>query len=88
MAIREIVEIDEEKCDGCELCVPSCAEGAIQMVDVHFPTTEGRTLIMPRYTEPELGQQMLLDKLRLKLPAQPPPRIRNGNADLPQGPAT
>jgi Fe-S-cluster-containing hydrogenase component 2 len=33
MATRNIVEIDEEKCDGCGLCVPSCAEGAIQIVD-------------------------------------------------------
>ena len=30
---RKIVEIDEEKCDGCGLCVPSCAEGAIQIID-------------------------------------------------------
>ena len=30
---REIVRIDEEKCDGCGLCVPSCAEGAIRLVD-------------------------------------------------------
>lgn len=33
MAIREMVNIDEEKCDGCGLCVPSCAEGAIQIID-------------------------------------------------------
>ena len=33
MAIREMVVIDEEKCDGCGLCAPSCAEGAIQIVD-------------------------------------------------------
>jgi ferredoxin len=32
-ALRKIVEIDEEKCDGCGLCAPSCAEGAIQIVD-------------------------------------------------------
>jgi ferredoxin len=32
-AIRKIVEIDEEKCDGCGLCVPSCAEGAIRIVN-------------------------------------------------------
>ena len=30
---RKIIEIDEEKCDGCGLCVPSCAEGAIQIID-------------------------------------------------------
>jgi Fe-S-cluster-containing hydrogenase component 2 len=33
MAVRKIVRIDEEKCDGCGLCVPSCAEGAIQVID-------------------------------------------------------
>lgn len=30
---RKIIEIDEELCDGCGLCVPSCAEGAIQITD-------------------------------------------------------
>jgi ferredoxin len=33
MGQRQIVKIDQEKCDGCGLCVPSCAEGAIQIVD-------------------------------------------------------
>ncbi len=33
MAKRQIVRIDEEKCDGCGLCIPSCAEGAIVIVD-------------------------------------------------------
>jgi len=31
--IRSIVQIDEEKCDGCGQCVPACAEGAIQIID-------------------------------------------------------
>jgi len=48
---------------------------AIQMVDVHLPTTDGRTLILSRYTEPEPEQQLLLERLRLQLPPQPPPRI-------------
>jgi hypothetical protein len=49
---------------------------AIQMVAVELPTTDGRVLILPRYTEPEAEQEMVLEKLGLALPAQPPPRIR------------
>jgi transposase len=48
---------------------------AIQMLDVHFPTTDGRTLILSRYTHPEPDQKILLEQLNLTLPAQPPPRI-------------
>ena len=48
---------------------------AIQMVDVRVPTTDGRLLILPRYTQPEKDHQMLLHELHLQLPAQPPPRI-------------
>ena len=33
MGKRQIIRIDQEKCDGCGMCVPSCAEGAIQIVD-------------------------------------------------------
>ncbi len=49
---------------------------AIQMLDVEFPTTDGRCLVMPRYTEPELEQAILLHQLKLVLPQQPPPRLR------------
>ena len=49
--------------------------GALQMVDVHFPTTDGRTLIFVRYTQPEKDQRMLLAQLGWELPEQPPPRI-------------
>jgi len=47
----------------------------IQMLDVHFPTTDGRTLILSRYTQPQMDQKILLDRLGLTLPKQPPPRI-------------
>jgi transposase len=47
----------------------------IQMLDVHFPTTDGRTLIWSRYTEPNPDQRLLLERLNLTLPPQPPPRI-------------
>src|SRR5246127_2864483 len=47
----------------------------IQMVDVQLPTTDGRTVILSRYTEPELDQALLLQKLKINLPGQPPPRI-------------
>ncbi len=33
MVIRNIVQIDEKKCNGCGVCIPSCAEGALQIVD-------------------------------------------------------
>jgi transposase len=48
---------------------------AIQMLDVHFPTTDGRRLILSRYTQPDIDQKILLAQLGLMLPPQPPPRI-------------
>src|SRR5262249_25951883 len=48
---------------------------AIQMLDVHFPTTDGRTLILSRYTELNADQKLLVKHLKLDLPSQPPPRI-------------
>ena len=47
----------------------------MQMVDVHVPTTDGRELVLSRYTQPEADHRMLLDLLGLKLPQQPPPKI-------------
>lgn len=48
---------------------------AIQMLDVHFPTTDGRELIFTCYTQPEPDQQLLLAQLGWTLPSQPSPRI-------------
>ena len=47
----------------------------IAMLDVNFPTTDGRTLILTRYTQPTREQKILLRQLNLDLPPQPPPRI-------------
>lgn len=48
----------------------------IQMLDVCLPTTDGRWLIMPRYTQPEPDQALMLHQLKLSLPSQPSPRIK------------
>jgi len=48
---------------------------AVQMIDVHVPTTDGRELLLTRYTQPEPELKLLLEKLRLDLPPQPPPKI-------------
>lgn len=48
----------------------------IQMIDVWIPTRDNRWLVLPRYTQPSQEVQILLDKLRMALPAQPPPRIK------------
>jgi transposase len=57
---------------------------AVQMIDVHLPTTDGRELVLTRYTEPEPELNLLLNKLKLDLPAQPPPKI---TASAPAPPA-
>jgi transposase len=53
---------------------------AVQMIDVHLPTTDSRQIILTRTTQPEPELKLLLDKLRLQLPAQPPPRITAAQA--------
>jgi transposase len=47
----------------------------LQMLDVYLPTTDERTVILSRYTHPETDVQLLLQRLKLELPAQPPPKI-------------
>ena len=63
-------------------CAPGLTPRAVlekfatmQMVDVHLPTTDGRQLLLPRYTQPDSDHQLLFQQLKLNLPAQPPPRI-------------
>ena len=48
---------------------------AAQMIDAHLPTTDGREIILTRYTEPEPELRLLIDRMKLALPAQPPPKI-------------
>jgi transposase len=48
---------------------------AVQMIDVYVPTTDGRELSLTRYTQPEPELKLLLRKLKLTLPVQPPPKI-------------
>jgi transposase len=47
----------------------------IQMIDVWIPTVDQRWLIMPRHTQPSLDTKLLIEKLKLDLPSQPPPRL-------------
>ena len=46
----------------------------IQMLDVHLPTTDGKQLVLTRYTQPEKEHKMLLNQMKLNLPKQPPPK--------------
>ena len=48
---------------------------AVQMIDAHLPTADGRELVFTHYTEPEPELSLLLKKLKLELPNQPPPKI-------------
>ena len=51
----------------------------IQMIDVWIPTVDQRWLILPRYTQPSSDTKLLIEKLRLELPSQPPPRLTAQN---------
>jgi len=52
---------------------------ATHMLDVHLPTTDGRTVVLTCYTEPEPDQAILLQQTKRQLPPQPPPRIAAAN---------
>ena len=52
---------------------------AIQMLEVHLPTTDG-DVILTRYTQPEPDQRLVLAQLKLTLPEQPPPKITDAQA--------
>ena len=58
--------------------------GRMQMMDVHFPTTDGWELVFVRYTQPEKDQQLLLAQMNWELPPQSPPRI-TAKGDLENG---
>ena len=47
----------------------------VQMIDVELPTTDDRLVVLSRYTEPEDDHKLLLQRLQLHLPGQPPPKI-------------
>lgn len=48
---------------------------AVQMIDIHLPTKDNRTVIMSRYTKPESDLLLLMKKLQLSFPDQPPPKL-------------
>ena len=52
------------------------------MINVWIPTVDGRWLILPRYTQSEAESKLLLEKLKLHLPSQPPPRITAAAEEL------
>jgi len=54
----------------------------IQMLDVHLPTTDGKQLVLTRYTQPEREHNMLLYQMKLNLPKQPPPKITSNGETI------
>jgi len=60
----------------------------LQMVDIYLPTTDGRQLLLRRYTEPDADQRLLLAQLKLQLPKQPPPQIAVSSPPKHRSPTT
>ena len=59
---------------------------AIHMVEVWISMLDGRWLMLLRHTQPEKDVQALLDQLQIKLPSQPPPRIKGGQTSAVRSP--
>jgi hypothetical protein len=55
---------------------------AMQRVEVHLPTTDGRHLILSRYTQPDKDQRILLSQMKMDLPQQPLPKITSNTTTL------
>ncbi len=55
---------------------------SIQMIDVYLPTTDGKELLLRRYTQPDKDQLLLLSRLNLTLPEQPKPQLLDRNPDM------
>jgi len=55
---------------------------SIQMIDVYLPTTDGKELLLRRYTQPDKDQLLLLSRLDLHLPEQPKPQLLTRNPDM------
>ena len=54
----------------------------IQTLDVYMPTTDGKELMLRRYTQPDKDQLLLLSRLNLDLPAQPKPRLLDKKPEM------
>ncbi len=54
----------------------------MQMLDVHLPTTDGKQIVLTRYTQPEKEHKMLLSQMKLNLPKQPPPKITSNEESV------
>jgi len=50
---------------------------AVQMLDVHLPTTDGLKIVLTRYSQPEKDLLLLLQQLKITLPEQAPPKIHS-----------
>ena len=81
--LKPAIEDRDQKEERIEAHIRAVLEkfSAIEMIDIHLPTTDGRTIIMSWHTQPEPELQILLKQLRLSFPKQSSPRVAT-NADM------